>query len=550
MPKKHRSYRHYSSTIRWMWSATKGFRGSIFVCCLLGLFKVGLGWCFILIAKRSVDIASGDVDGALIPTLLCMPAIVIIELIVNAAIGWLSEMRYISMENQVKERLFAHLLDSEWRGVEKHHTGDITNRMERDVSTVVSFATSTLPDVTILSFELIGSFILLWSLDQTLAWIILCVSPIFLIVAKLYAKRLHHITRQVRDCEATIQSNIQESLQHRTVLKTLEQTHSTLDRLKQAMQALVRQVRQRTILSIHTNTFISGSFAVGYVLTFGWGVIQISRQLIGYGTMVAFLQLASRVQRPIVNLSRLLPVFVRAFTSAERLQELLKLPTEQIADVPVLSGSLGVQLCDVEFSYSEGDNRQILNKLNYDFKPGSSTAILGETGVGKTTLIRLLLSLIRPTTGGIEIYDSSQTVKLDAGARQYFSYVPQGNTLLSGTIRSNLYLGNPAASEEQMWQALQYAAADFVKQFPGGLDTPCGEKGGGLSEGQAQRIAIARALLRDCPILILDEATSALDPDTEQRVIEHLINLTPKRTIIMVTHRLSAAERCAQTLRL
>jgi ABC-type multidrug transport system fused ATPase/permease subunit len=516
------------------------------------MLKICLGWVFILVSKRAVDIASGDIpDGNLLQTLCFLPGIIALELAANATISWLGDMRNVRMDNQLKAQLFDHLLRSEWRGIEQFHTGDVMNRLESDVSSIVSFATGTLPNVIILLFELVGSFILLWNLDMTLALIIVCVSPVFILVAKLYTRKMHEITRQVRDSDAAIQSSMQECLQHRSVIKTLEQGSTTLGRLGALMQVLYQQVRRRTKLSIYTHSFISCGFSFGYVLTFCWGVIQISRHIIGYGTMTAFLQLAARVQHPIVDLSRMLPVFVRAFTAAERLCELEALPEEVAEPQPPLAEPVGLRLRDVDFSYPGDDRgRRIFRGFSCDFKPQTYNAILGETGAGKTTLIRLLLSLIHPDAGCVELYDAHGAQPLNAASRRYFTYVPQGNTLLSGTIRSNLLLGNPKATEAEMWQALEWAAADFVHRLPLGLDTPCGEGGGGLSEGQAQRVAIARALLRRAPILLLDEATSALDPQTEQTVIDHLLTNVHHKTVIMVTHRPAAAARCEAVVQL
>jgi ABC-type multidrug transport system fused ATPase/permease subunit len=542
--------RHWQ-TFRWIVSMTEGYRGSILVCCLLGMLKIGLGWVFILVSKRAVDIASGDVEGPLVQTLLFLPGIIALELASNAVVSWLSDMRNVRMDNALKQQLFDHLLRSEWRGIERFHTGDVMNRLESDVASIVSFATGTLPNVIILLFELVGSFVLLWNLDRTLALIIVCVSPVFILVAKLYTRKMHDITRQVRDSDAAIQSSMQECLQHRSVIKTLEQGSSTLGRLRGLMDILFGQVRRRTKLSIYTHSFISCGFSFGYVLTFCWGVIQISQRIIGYGTMTAFLQLAGRVQHPIVDLSRMLPVFVRAFTAAERLCELLALPEEQAEPQPPLTEPVGLRLTEVDFKYPGADRgRQIFSHFSCDFRPETYNAILGETGAGKTTLIRLLLALIHPDAGRVEVYDSHGAQPLNAASRRYFTYVPQGNTLLSGTIRTNLLLGNPEATEKEMWQALEWAAADFVHRIPLGLDTPCGEGGGGLSEGQAQRVAIARALLRRAPILLLDEATSALDPQTEQTVIDNLLTHVRHKTVIMVTHRPAAAARCEAVVQL
>lgn len=530
-----------------------GYRGSIFLCTMLGFLNICLGWCFVWVSKWAVDVATHDSEGSLYLVLLLMPLIMALEIGSGAWRTWVAQIRNVRMDNKLKQSIFRHLIDSEWRGIERYHTGDVVNRIEGDVASVVGFATDTLPGIFILLFQLVGSFIMLLYLDQTLAWIILCVSPLFLLFARLYMRKLHKITRDVRDSESGVQCQIQENLQYRSVIKTLEQTESTLGRMQQVMEVLSGQVRQRANLSVLTRILLSGGFALGYFLTFGWGVVQIYEGVIGYGTMVAFLQLSGRVQRPISDLSKEIPVFVRCFTSAERLMELVSLPTEDVTPHPAMdAASLGIELRDVSFAYegNDGVSHPVFSHFSYRFQSGSSVAVLGETGVGKTTLIRLLLALIRPDEGSICFVDKERSTPLTAYGRRYFSYVPQGNTLLSGTIRSNLQLGNASATDEQMWEALRLSAADFVQHLPQQLDTPCGERGGGLSEGQAQRIAIARALLRRAPILLLDEATSALDPETEERVMQNITSCDDRQLVILITHRVAAAEKCATVLRL
>ena len=530
----------------------QGYGASIAICTFLGLLNICLGWCFVWVCKWAVDTATHETEGNIYLILLLMPATMMGEMAATALSSWISQLRNVKLDNRLKQGIVRKLIDSEWRGIEKYHTGDVVNRVEGDVASVVGFATETLPGIFVLLFQLVGSFVMLMMLDSTLAWIVVAVSPAFMLTARIFMHRMHKITRTVRDSESAVQCQIQENLQYRSVIKTLEQTSQTTSRLQKIMDTLCDQVRQRTKLTVITRLCLSGGFATSYFLTFGWGVLQIWHGVIGYGTMVAFLQLSSRVQRPISDLSKDIPTLVRCFTAAERLMELADLPAEQCDEQPLLpEGQIGIRMQDVSFGYGDSrDGKKVLDGFSFDFKPGSSVAILGETGVGKTTLIRMLLALIRPEQGSIELYAGDERRPLTAFSRRYFTYVPQGNTLLSGTIRSNLMMGNANATDEQMKEALRMASARFVEDLPAGIDTPCGERGGGLSEGQAQRIAIARALLRKAPILVLDEATSALDPETEENLMNNILAQAETRLLILVTHRPSAAAMCSQTLKL
>ena len=265
--------------------------------------------------------------------------------------------------------------------------------------------------------------------------------------------------------------------------------------------------------------------------------------------MTAFLQLVNRIQTPARSLTKLAPAFVNVFTAAERLMELEESPLEEQGDSLPVEAPCGVRLTDVTYQYADGD-QPVLDNLSFDFRPGTCTAVLGETGSGKTTLIRLLIALMRPQGGTVSIYsDRQQPVAICPLHRCNFVYVPQGNTLMSGSIRENLLLGDPEATEDEMLKALDKSCADFVRDLPEGLDTICSEKGGGLSEGQCQRISIARALLRNRPIMLFDEATSALDPETERRLLKNILSSNDK-TIIFITHRLAVVDYCDQTLRL
>jgi ABC-type multidrug transport system fused ATPase/permease subunit len=332
------------------------------------------------------------------------------------------------------------------------------------------------------------------------------------------------------------------------LIKTLESDDAMVDKLEDTQSELRQNVIKRTRFRLYTNFVINFGFAFGYLFAFLWAALRMLDHTLTFGGMTAFLQLVNRIQGPARNLTALIPSFVSVFTAAERLMELEENPLEEQGEPIEIDAPCGIKLTDVSYAYDDADE-YVINHLNYDFYPGSCTAILGETGAGKTTLIRLILALLHPTRGKVEIYNANKKNELSPRLRCNFVYVPQGNTLLSGTIRDNLRLGNLNATDEDMYDALHEACADFVKDLPDGLETQCSESGGGLSEGQAQRITIARALLRNRNIMLFDEATSALDPETEKQLLKNIL-ANHDKTVIFITHRPAVVDYCDQTLKI
>ena len=364
---------------------------------------------------------------------------------------------------------------------------------------------------------------------------------------KVYVRKMRTITRDIRSTESRVQSILQESIQHRAILKTLERTRTMIEKLIQTQSLLRRHVRHRAVFSSMSSTLLSIGFSTGYLVTFLWGVDSLQSGAITYGMMISFIQLVGQIQGPFRDMTRFIPVFISTITASERLMELEEMPLEDDSQPITFKNGAGVRITDISFQYKDG-GRTILSHFSCDFPKGSTTAILGETGAGKTTLIRLILALLKPTEGHLEMYDETQTVKISPQTRNNLVYVPQGNTLFSGTIRDNLLLGNPNATEADMREALETACAGFVMDRPDGLDAICGELGAGLSEGQSQRIAIARALLRQGSVLLLDEATSALDMQTEQQLLKNLNEREAGQTIICVTHRPAVISYCTQVI--
>ena len=534
--------------VRWLWHELRGNRLQSVLNALLGVADVVLSLAQVWAVKHAIDIASGSEHDSIYWAVALMGFIILADFGVSIAGVWVRNILGVRAQNRMQQRMLAHILQAEWHSRERHHSGDVLNRLEIDVTTVVTFLTETLSNTLSVILMFVGAFACMFVMDHTLAVLLVAIMPVFLAASRIYVGRMRSLTRLVRDSDSHVQSAMQETVQHRMVVKTLEAGDGMVSRLESTQSELRSNVVKRTIFSIFSNFVLNLGFAIGYLVAFLWAAVRMSAGTLTFGGMTAFLQLVNKIQTPARNLTKLAPAFVGVLTAAERLIELLEEPLEPQGEPQRMQAPCGLRLQNVTYRYEDG-TRNVVDNLSFDFAPGTCTAILGETGAGKTTIVRMLLALSRPTSGNIYIYNKVETRELTSLMRCNFVYVPQGNTLMSGTIRDNLLLGNPNASEAEMWEVLSRSCADFVRMLPLGLDAKCGEQGGGLSEGQAQRIAIARALLRKGSIMIFDEATSALDADTECRLLESLMH-DNRHTVIFITHRPAVLKYCTQTLRL
>jgi ABC-type multidrug transport system fused ATPase/permease subunit len=538
-------------SISWLWQASDGVRWRLLVGSTIGVMHVAAGLLFIFISKRVVDTAAHQAAGTkedLFLNAALLGMLMLGEVLLGVTASWMNTQNDLRMNNRVRLSIFSRLFAGQWNGKERFHTGDTLNRLEEDVQTVTTTVCETFPDVVVTLVQLIAAFYFLFRMDATLALITVAIMPVFLMLSKIYMVRLRQMTKEIRNTDSKLESVLQESLQHRVLIQSMEHSRKTTRQVDSWQQKLYQQVMARTRFSLFSRSMITIGFAAGYLVAFLWGALQLHQHAITFGVMTAFLQLVNRIQRPTVDLTKQIPSLVHASTSVDRLAELVDIPIEEQGEPHMLKGTAGIRLQDVTFRYPDG-TRDILHRFSYDFPPGSRTAIVGETGTGKSTLIRLLLAILRPQSGEIQLY-TDVSLKATALTRCNLVYVPQGNTLLSGTIRDNLKMGNEHATDQDMQEVLHTAAADFVFELPDGLDTECGERGTGLSEGQAQRIAIARGLLRPGSILLLDELTSSLDAETERILLERLCATYSEKTMIFITHREIIKEYCDQILHL
>lgn len=545
--------RIYQKFLSDLWKESHGVRWLVFTVSLLGCLSVMMSLLFIWIIKSIIDMAVSPGHNISKISIAGLIGCLLLQLLIPAIRRRIEVIAIMKYSNTLRKKLLNHLLLSKWSGRRDMHTGDAINRIQKDVDMLAGLTCSNFPGLAAVLLQLAGSLFFIIILDARLAVVLVFIMPFALLTSKIYIKRTKRLTSEIRKDESNMQTFLQEKLHHRTLLSTLMSSKKILEKFNVRQSSLSDKIIRRTDISIFSSMAVTAGFMTGYAVTFLWSVYGLTTGMISFGMMTAFLQLVGQVQRPAVDLSQRLPAFINAAVSIERVGDITSVPLEDFSS-PDLSRrhSVGLRLSDVSYSYPDNEDRKVVEHLSHDFKPGSITGIIGPTGVGKTTLVRLLLGHVEPTSGKASAYcDYNREYKIGAGIRNNTVYVPQGNTLMYGTIRENLLLGNPSATEDMMMEAIHTAAADFIMELPKGIDSDCFEGGIGLSEGQAHRIAIARGLLKSGNIFIFDEPTSALDESTEKELMTRLIqNLPTSSTVIIVTHRLEVLKFCTDILEL
>jgi ABC-type multidrug transport system fused ATPase/permease subunit len=532
----------------WIWRNTQGIRLNTAVRIVTGTAQVAMGLLMVWLSRRFIDetIHTGSAHDVTV-MIIWLVLTVVGGVLLRQVYFLLTTKASIRQTNAIRLRMFSGLFRRQLYDEKEIHSGDISSRLTKDIEVVSDTTTDTLPQMCITCIQLIGAFLLLHYFDRWLAWALLIMTPLAIIMAKFIGRRLRQMTLDIRQDESRIQMQVQEGMENNAVLRAMGSQEWMTGRLDTAQQKLKGNIMRRTRFTIMIRIILGSAFGLGYLLAFVWGGLQLRNGAITFGIMTSFLQLVGQIQHPVMQLLNLVPQVIHSTASIDRLAEL---ESNAVADTGTLHPTLsGIRFENVDFRYAGGD-RQILSGFSHDFQPGTKTALMGETGIGKTTLFRLMLGFISPDSGSISLYGDNESLTAGAKTRPDFVFVPQGNTLMSGTIRFNLQVADPDASDQQLKEALHTACADFVQELPEGLDTLLGERGSGLSEGQAQRIAIARGLLRPGSILLLDEISSSLDPETEAELYRRLFQAYPSKTMIFITHRTAVTAHCDETLNL
>ncbi len=516
-----------------------------FLSVLTGAISLGFIW-LALVSREIIDIATGALEGNLWFAAFKIIFIIILQAALNVLYCNILIRAMGKIDIKIKQGLFNCLLNKKWTNINEFHSGELLNRFTSDVDIIINGIVSIVPSGIALATRIVAGLAVLFSIEPKLTVIVIVFGIFITFASKIYSKHFKYLHKELQNANGVVRSFIQECIENVVVIKSFANNHIVSSRLKdKQLNALKLMYKKQTISNI-ADTGVYILFTGGYYAALIWGALKISSGSITYGVLTAFLQIIEQIKAPMRNISGLVPAFYSMIASSERLIELEKLDNESFSDINISSEKLYDELISINFeniTFSYKDDT-VIECASTVINKGEITAIAGPSGIGKSTMMKLILALIEPQEGKIYLKLKNKNIPVDASGRKLYAYVPQGNMILSGTIRENIAFCKPDATDEEIKKSARLAMIwDFIETLPNGLDTIIGERGLGLSEGQIQRIAIARAFLCDAPILLLDEATSALDEKTEKGLIENIKSLKDK-TCIIISHRHRTIEMC------
>ena len=527
-------------SLGWLLKLTKPFVLKLLGLVILGVVITLLGVSSSVVSKYIIDAATNATSMTL--SIIIMISITAVSLVLSFSSSLISTVVNEKYAFHIRQKMFDRILRTCWIDIIKYHSGDLLTRLKSDIGAITGGITGVVPQIIVLTVQLFAAFFTLFHFDKTIAVFALILGPVSALAMWVFGKRLKRLQMKVQQSESKYSSFLQESIENIMIIKSFTAEERSSARLKELFLERLSWVVKKNRTTALAGALMGFVFTTGYLTAFIYGAIKISEGQITFGTMTIFLTLVSQVQGPFLSLAKTFPQIMSILASSERVTEILNLEQEEIKQLENPVFSVGVEIKDVNFKYLDD---MVFEDANLNILPGDIIAVVGPSGIGKTTLVRLIMSFIKPQAGHLSFYlDRTNVISAGPVARSFIDYVPQGNTLFSGTISDNLKMGKQNASQEEMVQALTFSAAEFVLELPDGLETMIGERGHRLSEGQAQRIAIARAIIRGSPLLILDEATSALDEDTELKILKGINNLPRKPTCIIITHRKSILAFC------
>ena len=535
---------------KWIWGYTKRYRRAVWFYTILGVASSTLGLVSAVASKYSIDIITGYDSDHLWFIVTVMVASALVGLLLRSVTSRISTKISLRVNNDIQAQVFDRLLGADWRSLNAFASGDLLSRLSTDVGSVSSSAIRWLPDLIVTAYTFAATLAVILHYDWVMALLALASAPFLLLTSRRLIRGMRTHQQEVRQVGSRLMSYETETLHNLDAIKGFGITGRYGRGFRRRQEEFRRASLDYNLFSIRTEILLSLLGSAVQMAAFGYCLYLLWSGKILYGTMTLFLSQGAKLSSAFNALVRTVPSFLSASVSARRIRDLYALEPEPVLPDDGLDSlaSQGFTVAVEDAGYAYVPHQPVLAHADFRAAPGETVALVGPSGGGKTTMIRLLLGLIRPAEGRayLQAADGRQ-VEVNAGLRRYFSYVPQGNTLLSGTIADNLRMVKPDASDAQLRAALEAACAwDFVSAMDGGLDASVGEHGHGLSEGQAQRIAIARALLRDAPVLLLDEATSALDVATERTILRNLAARYPHKTCIVTTHRPTVISLCCR----